>query len=670
MRQIRRTSTSGNDNNCSVNALATYFLVLLHADTISHAHEQAFLKQKIQDGAFDKLKDHILDGQTPILDARVQISQLGKALRKYGASLMMEDVRGERLHSDGLEQALLAAFEDYCSNADKNDKSAENLNDDTFSGMNFVQEKFKSLYSDGADGRKTFVEKNFKSLYSDLNLNEKDSNEKKQSLEEERWSQKNQEIEAWWRAPYVDTENTESKNSLGGYQSYVMELAKDGVELSLQFVDIIARSLGFNVLYDNQADACGKLRSASDQVDGPSIILYRSVISDRGRSRGHWEVFLDPALVENFNKKLDSNVASLSQMGSKIRDTTYLNFLTGDEQKEFENKLATDVSEDDAHIKFGRALAQSYGLKDQTAIYSFADAYKKQICNGQGMITAVARSLEKQNFNVIQLEGKPHALNADDFVEGFCKGSCNQEVSRYDVPEFAKRYAFFKDYFSKRSDVKSGKTTAQQVATENTFKWIQKQNQAWRTDIKNHIRTILSKDVFGNQVNADEVKVVSPKQVSRDEVIFDVTLKNKLVLRRSQGAMGQLEVSTKGSETAKMPPEKIYEAIGNLIILDRCDKFGQTRETLTEEQRTIVLDFVNPPSMVKECRRGFLKAGMKVEFVGPLAKATQGSNFACKQGAPENVSTPKQTATENPKTCREEGPVDPPVPPRRMGMAY
>ena len=190
MRALQRIHTSGKDNNCLVHALATWLIAHYHTQGV-HCYERDYLKARCEEkGALDekdekeekgfaalkavytalnKKQDNIF-GDPDTDDMRKQIEKLGSALRQYGASLMMDDVKksanqqaddlqdAPRQHGETLKQALLAAFEDYCG------KSKDGFQDDTFKGMTFVQAKFDFLL----EGQSTLTDKQLEKKKEEL----------------------------------------------------------------------------------------------------------------------------------------------------------------------------------------------------------------------------------------------------------------------------------------------------------------------------------------------------------------------------------------------------------------------------------------------------------------------------------------------------------------------
>lgn len=762
-RQLQTVNTSGNNNNCLVNALATSFIVMFHTDS-GLRKKLSGLPFRTLENIYKSIGGHdnnVFGAEESDLDAKLQILKLGKILRKYGASLMMNDVRGDQLNSLELEQALLAAFQDYCRNKENNKIDGDQFDDDTFAKMNFVQEKFKTLYPDGIDGPKKYVDETIKSLYahgtdepkryaeeefnrlySDSKLDNNESEKKKQELEdkwlfrkkqdiEDEWfSTKNEKLVKWWRASYVDTEAKGQTESPGGYQLYVMELEKEGVELPPQFACNITRKFGFNLVYDNQESnqIRGKLLYASRKTAGPSVFLHRD------GARRHWEAYLSPTQVNNFNNTLINKEARLSKMGPVIRDTTYLDFLTSEQRAKFQDVLANDTSADSEHTKHARAFAACYEINDKN-IHPFIEVYQKQILSGEGMLMAVARSLAIQHasktqskvyeresklkryyrkalgkqhkrkrfitpysnsffserhhrkskteryqpkardtlyhrrvfakrrhrtFKTVFNKNNPLLLRADDFVEGYCKGACSEDVSRYDLLEFAKQYVRLKEQSKQNEDVKNGKKTPHQIAEETTFEWARQQNKDWRNFVQTEIYKRLQNSPLKDQLKLNGVEIITSLRVSQNEVAYKLKFENGLVLRRAQGKGGQFEVSTTGAAGKNFTREGCYEAIAKVFKLER-----------PGDKQEIVLQSVSLEDN-KAIRDAFLKAGfVKVDFIDPAATDEKGSEVDSSEESSEKNTLPVSddaAADESSESNQTEEPAMPipSAPPMRM----
>lgn len=361
--------TSGENNSCFVNALAINLLVLFHATARGYDCERQFIRS-VDYCRLERVHETLNGKGSKLFDERLplglqdHIIKVGQALRQYGFTLMMRDVLKsdvkDRQYSETLLQTLLVAFEGHCN------KVRDDFCDEVFAGMKFVTSKFEKLDNGGL-------------LSMDL---------KKQALTK------------WWNKAYVKEPGDEAQP--GGYQLYVEEVSKEGVQLSPQIGNIIISNLGLNLVFYNEGYA--GLNYAGDKIDAPCIIIYRD------SSNCHWEAYLDPTLVTAFNGDISSDKEKLclNRTGTVLK-ITYPEFLTPTQGMTFHNYLSKDNSTGSEAIKFGRAFAHCYGL-DHIKVNKFAAIYESQILDGCGMFKAVTIARESQT----DPDNKEHFFSQDD----------------------------------------------------------------------------------------------------------------------------------------------------------------------------------------------------------------------------------------------------------------
>lgn len=595
-RSLRRVITSGKGNNCFVYALATNLLVYANTDT----YEGRFIRAKVlelseQIRAFKGPHqiDDLFEKDKQKFNAQAQILKLGEILREFGSYLVQSDAEQKpenRQYNNELRQEFLNAWNGYRG------KSPDCYRDDTFAGMSFIEEKFKSM-SDGGVISEPYINNTQQELleafkkycysgnnedvfcgddvpaFTDIRLftNMSLVKDKFRSLychrqdatiSDEELKLATESLMEWWALiEWWDT---------FGYKRYGEELAKVGVPLLPYIGNIITARLGLNLALLNEG--CGGFTYANVPMDVPSLYLYRSGKGDAA----HWEACLPAELVKKFNKNKTTTKLTLAR--ASLQDNTYLGFLTEDQQLVFKHCFDNDDSHDSEHIKFGRAFAACYGI-EESKVSKFAEAYKDHIAAGCGRIASVATALFEQtecdpalgacfkayfgsiedisfdsgfgsaNNSEVDFDPDPDPKNhvsnrevsASDksrFVEGFVASACRSAISKDYLVEAACFYAMAIE------DDDDGPEMEDDLMTDGKSEFSQdlindclyKANALIKT--QQQWREQAQSNVY-DMYNKNSlfqhkgIRVINKIEVATDSVAYELNLKNGLMLRRS-----------------------------------------------------------------------------------------------------------------------------------------